>query len=47
MRYVIKRDGRVVDYDRQKIEIAIEKANTEVRKVERANHEDIKKIMDK
>ena len=43
---VIKRDGRVVDYDRQKIEIAIEKANTEVRKVERANHEDIKKIME-
>ena len=27
---VIKRDGRVVDYDRNKITIAIEKANNEV-----------------
>ena len=42
---VIKRDGRVVDYDRQKIVIAIEKANKEVRQVERANKEDINKIM--
>ena len=24
---IIKRDGRIVDYDRQKIEVAIEKAN--------------------
>ena len=43
---VIKRDGRVVDYDRQKITIAIEKANKEVRKVERADQEDIKKIIE-
>ena len=43
---VIKRDGRVVDYDRQKISIAIEKANMEVRKIDRANHEDIKKIIE-
>lgn len=28
---IIKRDGRVVDYDRQKISIAIEKANQEVK----------------
>ena len=27
---IIKRDGRVVDYDRQKISIAIHKANQEV-----------------
>ena len=27
---VIKRDGRAVDYDSSKIEIAIEKANKEV-----------------
>ncbi len=43
---VIKRDGRAVDYDRQKIVIAIEKANQEVRKVERASKEDIKKIIE-
>ena len=28
---IIKRDGRVVDYDRQKISTAIEKANREVK----------------
>ena len=28
---VIKRDGRAVDYDRAKIQIAIEKANKEVK----------------
>ena len=28
---VIKRDGRAVDYDREKIRIAIEKANQEVK----------------
>ena len=27
---VIKRDGRVVDFDREKISVAIEKANKEV-----------------
>ena len=43
---VIKRDGRAVDYDRQKIVIAIEKANQEVRKIERADKEDIKKIIE-
>lgn len=42
---VIKRDGRVVDYDKTKVEIAIEKANKEViEENEKANKEDIKKI---
>lgn len=41
---VIKRDGRVVDYDKSKIKIAIEKANTEVTKKEKASKEDIKTI---
>ncbi|MBQ9658548.1 MAG: anaerobic ribonucleoside-triphosphate reductase [Clostridia bacterium] len=43
---VIKRDGRAVDYDKKKIEIAIEKANQEVRKSKRATKEEIKKITD-
>ena len=42
---IIKRDGRVVDYDRQKIMAAIEKANTEVKGKEKANKEDIKNII--
>lgn len=29
---VIKRDGRAVEYNREKIEIAIEKANKEVQR---------------
>ena len=41
---VIKRDGRVVDYDKSKIKIAIEKANKEVTKNEKASKEDIKTI---
>ncbi len=41
---VIKRDGRAVDYDREKIKIAIEKANKEVKPKERANKEEIKQI---
>ena len=43
---VIKRDGRVVDYDREKITIAIQKANGEVKARERATKEDIKMIID-
>ena len=43
---VIKRDGRVVDYNKQKIVIAIEKANKEVRKSERASEEDIRSIIE-
>ena len=42
---VIKRDGRAVDYDRAKIQIAIEKANKEVKQKERATKEDIKEII--
>ena len=42
---VIKRDGRAVDYDRAKIQIAIEKANQEVKLKERASKEDIKQII--
>ena len=43
---VIKRDGRAVDYDKEKIRIAIEKANKEVRKSEKANKEDINNIIE-
>ena len=41
---VIKRDGRAVDYDREKIRIAIDKANQEVRPRERATKEEVKEI---
>ena len=41
---IIKRDGRAVEYNREKIEIAIEKANKEVRPRERATKEQIKEI---
>ena len=42
---VIKRDGRAVDYDRSKIQVAIEKANKEVKSSERASKENIKEII--
>lgn len=42
---VIKRDGRAVEYDKEKIEIAIEKANKEVRKSEKISKEEINKII--
>ena len=42
---VIKRDGRAVDFDRSKIEIAIEKANQEVRPKDRVSKTDIKEII--
>ncbi len=42
---IIKRDGRIVDYDRQKIIVAIEKANEEVRGRQKASKEDIKNIV--
>ena len=41
---VIKRDGRIVDYDRSKVVTAIEKANNEGRRREKATKEDIKAI---
>ena len=42
---VIKRDGRTIDFDRQKIEVAIEKANKEVRGKEKATKEEINQII--
>ncbi|MGN1269552.1 MAG: anaerobic ribonucleoside-triphosphate reductase [Clostridia bacterium] len=42
---VIKRDGKVVDYDKEKIVIAIGKANKEVRPKERASKEEINEII--
>jgi len=42
---VIKRDGRTVDYDRAKIEIAIRKANAEVEEAERATDAEIDAIL--
>ena len=42
---VIKRDGRAVDYDRNKIIIAIEKANKEVNSSNKVTKEDIIKIV--
>lgn len=43
---VIKRDGRAVDYDRKKIEIAIGKANNEIKESERVTKEEIKNIIE-
>ncbi len=43
---VIKRDGRAVDYNRDKIVTAIEKANKEVRAKERATKEEINEIIE-
>ena len=42
---VIKRDGRAVEYERNKIEVAIEKANDEVRGREKATKDEIKNIV--
>ena len=42
---VIKRDGRAVEFDRQKIFKAIEKANNEVRRSEKAKKEDMQFII--
>ncbi len=43
---VIKRDGTTVEYDRNKIEIAIEKANNEVPPAERVDKSDVEHILD-
>ena len=43
---VIKRDGRAVDYDRQKIAIAVGKANEKIPVKGRASKEEIKKIIE-
>ena len=42
---VIKRDGRAVEYDSKKIEIAIEKANKEVRTQQKASKQEIEEII--
>lgn len=42
---VIKRDGRTIDFDREKIQIAIEKANKEVRGKEKATKDEINQII--
>ena len=42
---VIKMDGRAVDFNSQKIELAIEKANKEVNEFERATKEEIYEII--
>lgn len=42
---VIKRDGRAVDFDREKIAVAINKANQEVKNKERATRDQIKEII--
>ena len=42
---IIKRDGRVVEYDREKIRIAIEKANNDVSEEDMASDKGIDKII--
>ena len=42
---IVKRDGHIVDYDPQKIRIAIGKANNEVRGKEKATKEEIDEII--
>ena len=43
---VFKRDGSVVDYDRSKIKIALQKANAAVEQQERVSDEDIEGIIE-
>lgn len=42
---IIKRDGTIVDYDPEKIRVAIGKANNEVRRKEKATKEEIEEII--
>ena len=42
---VIKRDGRTIEFDRDKIQLAIEKANKEVRGREKATKSEINEII--
>ena len=42
---IIKRDGTIVEYNPEKIRIAIKKANEEVSRKERANEDQIKEII--
>ena len=43
---VIKRDGKIVDFDDEKIKIAIKKANAEVKRKDRAVDEEIEKVVE-
>ncbi len=43
---VIKRDGRIVEFDKEKIELAIQKANNEVKKADKVTKEQIAEIID-
>ena len=43
---IVKRDGHIVDYDQQKIRIAISKANKEVRGKEKATEQEIDEIIE-
>ena len=42
---IIKRDGKIVDYDRNKIEVAIDKANKQVPEEERVSKTQVKNII--
>ena len=42
---VIKRDGTIVEYNPEKIRIAIQKANNEVSRKEKATDEEINEII--
>ena len=42
---IVKRDGHIVDYDQQKIKIAIGKANNEVKGKEKVSKEEINEII--
>ncbi len=42
---IVKRDGHIVDYEPEKIEIAIKKANNEVRGKEKATEQEIKEVI--
>ncbi len=42
---IVKRDGHIVDYDPNKIKVAISKANAEVRGKQKATDEEIKEII--
>lgn len=43
---IVKRDGAIVDYDPQKIRVAIQKANNEVTRKDKASKEQIKEIIE-
>ena len=43
---VVKRDGKIVDFDEERIRIAISKANKDVEKNEEATQEEIEAIVD-